>query len=104
MMVNLGRIVNPKTNPAGYMAAAGAVYAAVAMIYNAMHHHGVINVPVIISAVAAVASLLSRQLVTPTADPRDGAGNQLVPVVTQPAPVLPSFPSPPPAPPTAAPG
>lgn len=81
MMVNLARLVNPKTNPAGYMAAAGAVYAAVAMIWNAYHHHGVINVPVIIAAVAAVSSLLSRQLVTPTADPKDGAGHPLVPAV-----------------------
>jgi hypothetical protein len=79
MMVNLSRLLNPKTNPAGYIAAAGAVYAAVAMIWNASHHHGVINPSVIISAVAAVASLLARQLVTPTADPKDGAGNPLVP-------------------------
>ena len=66
-------------NPAGLTAAAGAIYAAVAMLYNAHYHHGVINSAVIIAGLAAVAGLLTRQVVTPTADPRDGNGKPLVP-------------------------
>lgn len=90
MMSSLARLLNVKTNPAGYMAAAGAVYAAAAMILNAVHHHGVINVPVIIAAVGAVSALLSRQLVTPVADPKDGAGNKLIPLLP---PITPNVPS-----------
>jgi hypothetical protein len=61
------------------MAAAGAVYAAAAMIYNADHHDGVLSVPVILAAFTAVGALLTRQVVTPVADPVDGAGRTLVP-------------------------
>lgn len=76
----LPRWLNPKLNPAGLSAVAAAVYAAVVMIVNAVHHHGVIDVPVIVAALAAVASLLTRQAVTPVADPRGTAGTQLVPL------------------------
>jgi hypothetical protein len=62
------------------MASAGAIYAAAVMIYNAHYHHGVISTPVIIAAVAAIGSLLTRFVVTPTADPKDGNGNPLVTV------------------------
>jgi hypothetical protein len=73
------RLLHPALNAPGYMATAGAVYAAAVMIYNAHYHHGIINVPVIIAAITAVAALLTRQVVTPVADPKDGNGNPLVP-------------------------
>jgi hypothetical protein len=76
----IARLLHPKLNPGGYMAAAGAVYAAIVMILNAVHSHGVISVPVIVSAAAAVTSLLSRHYVTPVADPRTATGVQLIPV------------------------
>jgi len=72
------RALSPTLNPTGLMAAAGAVYAAAVMIWNATHHHGVINPAVIVAAVGAVAALLTRQVVTPVADPRDGNGDSLV--------------------------
>ena len=73
------RAVSPTLNPAGLMAAAGAVYAAAVMITNAVHHHGIIDPAVIVAAVGAVAALLTRQVVTPVADPRDGNGKPLQP-------------------------
>src|SRR6185312_7777821 len=72
------RLVYPTLNPAGLMAATGTVYAATVMIYNATHHHGVIDPAVIVAAVGAVAALLTRQVVTPVADPRDGNGEPLL--------------------------
>ncbi len=72
------RILSPVTNSAGLSAAALAVYAAAVMIYNVANHHGVIDVPVIVAALAAVSALYTRQKVTPVADPRDGNGNPLV--------------------------
>src|SRR5690349_13853635 len=74
-MAPVKRVISPTLNPAGLMATAGAVYAATAMILNAYHGHGVIDPPVIIAAVGAVAALLTRQVVTPVADPKDGNGN-----------------------------
>jgi len=71
------RYLSPNLNPAGLMAAAGAVYAAAVMIYNVIHHHGVLSAPVIVAAVSAVLALLTRQVVTPVADPRDGNGQPL---------------------------
>jgi len=87
-MGKLPATLNITTNPTGYMAAASTVYAAAVMITNAYHHHGVIDVPVIIAAATAVAALLTRQIVTPVAAPRDGAGTPLVPApaVAGPAP------------------
>ena len=73
------RILSPVTNSAGLSAAALAVYAAIVMIVNATHHHGVIDVPVIVAALAAVSALYTRQKVTPVADPRDGNRQPLVP-------------------------
>jgi multidrug efflux pump subunit AcrA (membrane-fusion protein) len=88
-MANLPRTLNPALNSTGFMAAAGAIYAAAAMIYNVYNHHGVLQAPVVLAAVAAVASLLIRQRVTPVADPVDGAGRTLVPLPgLVPAPVL----------------
>ena len=72
------RLVTPSLNPAGLTSAGLAVYAAVVMIVNAYHHHGVIDPPVIVAAVGAVAALLTRQAVTPVADPKDGNGNPLL--------------------------
>jgi hypothetical protein len=77
-MAPVKRAISPTLNPAGLMATAGAVYAATVMILNAYHGHGVIDPPVIIAAVGAVAALLTRQVVTPVADPKDGNGNPLV--------------------------
>ena len=82
------RPLHPALNAPGYMAAAGAVFAAATMIYNAYNHHGVIDVQVIVAAIAAIASLLTRQVVTPVADPKDGNGNPLVPLPL--APVVPA--------------
>ena len=73
------RALSPALNPTGYAAVIGTVYAAAVMIWNAYNHHGVISAPVIIAAVAAVTALLTRQVVTPVADPVDGAGRPLVP-------------------------
>ena len=75
--MNLKRALSPALNPAGLMAAAGAIYAAAIMIWNTVHNHGVLSAPVIVAAVTAVAALLTRQVVTPTADPRDGNGVSL---------------------------
>ena len=87
------RPLHPALNAPGYMAAAGTIFAATAMIYNAYYHHGVINVPVIVAAVGAVAALLTRQVVTPVADPKDGNGNPLVPLQEQiPAGIIPAAP------------
>ena len=81
--------LNLKLNPTGYLSAAGAVYAAAAMIYNAHYHHGVISTPVILAALGAVAGVLIHQVVTPVAAPKDGNGNPLVtaPVHPDPGPV-----------------
>jgi hypothetical protein len=75
-----GRLLHPALNPGGYMAASGAIYAAIVMILNAVHHHGVISVPVLVAALAAIASLAGRHVVTPVADPRAADGTQLIPV------------------------
>jgi hypothetical protein len=94
-MGKLPATLNITTNPTGYMAAASTVYAAAVMIYNAYHHHGVIDVPVIIAAATAIAALLTRQIVTPVAAPRDGAGTPLVPVTQAAAVLAPAVPGPP---------
>jgi hypothetical protein len=79
MKSSLGRLLTPSLNPTGLMAAAGLVYAAVAMLLNAHYHHGVIDPAVIVAAVGAVAALLTRQIVTPVKNPRDGNGVPLAP-------------------------
>jgi hypothetical protein len=88
--ITLPRSLNPATNPAGWLAAAGTVYAAVVMIDNALSHRGVIDTSVIVAAVGAVAALFTRQAVTPVSDPRNASGVPLAPVaappVTPPAP------------------
>jgi hypothetical protein len=92
MNVTVPRALNISTNPAGWLAAAGAVYAAAVMIYNAWNHHGVIDTNVIIAAVGAVGALLTRQVVTPVNDPKNGAGVPLVPVPPPAAPAAPVVP------------
>jgi hypothetical protein len=71
------RALTPSLNPTGLGSAAAAVYAAVAMIWNATHHLGVIDPQVIVAALAAAAFLYSRFKVTPVADPKDGNGQPL---------------------------
>jgi len=88
-MATATRTLNPALNPTGWMATAGAVYAGTLMLYNTVNHHGAWSTPVFIALVAAVASLLTRQVVTPVADPVDGAGRPLAPV---PPPILPPVP------------
>lgn len=84
------RLVHPALNPAGLMAAAGTAYAATVMILNAYHHKGVIDPQVIVAAAGAVAALLTRQVVTPVADPRDGNGEPLLRASAAPSLVLPA--------------
>jgi hypothetical protein len=90
------RILSPVTNSAGLSAAALAVYAAAVMIYNAVHHHGVVDVPVIVAAIAAVSALYTRQKVTPVADPKDGNGQPMIPISAMAAikPPIPPVPQP----------
>lgn len=83
-MAGLPRPLTPHLNAPGLLAAAGAVYAAAVMCYNAYYHHGVLSTPVLVAGVAALGSLLTRFVVTPVADPRDGAGRPLVPAPAPP--------------------
>ena len=76
------RTITPSLNPAGLTSAGLAVYAAIVMITNAYNGHGVIDPPVIVAAVGAVAALLTRQAVTPVKDPRDGNGTPLLSVAS----------------------
>jgi hypothetical protein len=72
------RALSPQLNPTGLGSAAAAIYAAAVMIWNATHHHAVIDPQVIIAAVGAAAFLYTRFKVTPVADPKDGNGQALV--------------------------
>lgn len=74
------RALTPSLNPTGISSAAAALYAAVVMIWNATHHHGVIDPQVIVAALAAATFLYARFKVTPVADPKDGNGNPLAAV------------------------
>lgn len=85
MGTSLPRTLHPVLNAPGFMAAAGAIYAAAAMIWNAYNHHGVWNISVLIAAIGAVSALLTRQVVTPVADPKDGNGDPLVTAPAAPA-------------------
>jgi hypothetical protein len=78
--VNLNRILSPSLNPTGLSAAAGVIYAAGVMIDHVIRHQGVFSAPVAVAGVAAVLALLTRFVVTPVADPKDGSGKPLVPV------------------------
>lgn len=91
------RALSLNTNPTGIASAVAAIYAAAVMLYNAAHSHGVIDVPVIVAAVSAAAFLYARFKVTPTADPKNGAGEPLVTATV--APPRPAYA--PPAPPAA---
>lgn len=84
--MTLPRALHPATNAPGLTAAAGAIYAAATMLYNAHYHHGVLSTPVLVSGAAAIIALLTRFVVTPVADPVDGAGRPLVPDLTAPVP------------------
>jgi len=48
------------------------------MIWNATHHHAVIDPQVIVAALGAAAFLYARFKVTPVADPKDGNGQPLI--------------------------
>lgn len=92
------RALNPATNPAGWLAAVGAVAAAVVMITSALQGHGLIDPAVIIAAVGAVGALLTRHVVTPVADPKNSAGVPLVPAPPgPPIAVMPAEPARPPS-------
>lgn len=77
----MNRALSPATNAAGIGAAAGALWAAAVMAWNAAHGNGVIDPQVIVAAAGAAAFLYTRFKVTPVADPRDGAGRPLVPAI-----------------------
>lgn len=68
------RLLTPSLNPAGLMAAAAAAWA----LYAGIRAHAV-TAQVVVAALTAFASLLTRQAVTPVADPKDGAGRRLTP-------------------------
>jgi hypothetical protein len=89
------RPLRPSLNPAGYMAAIGAVYAAAAMLANAYSGHGVVDPQVVVAGVGAFLALLTRQAVTPVKDPRDGNGAPLLSALAAQT-VLPKAPKPPP--------
>ena len=74
------RALTPATNPTGIGSSIAAIYAAAVMIWNATHHHGVIDPQVIIAALTAAAFLYARFKVTPVADPKDGNGQPLTTV------------------------
>jgi hypothetical protein len=101
------RVLAPSLNPTGIGSAIAAIYAVVVMIWNATHHHGVIDPQVIVAALGAAAFLYARFKVTPVADPKDGNGSPLaaVPVAAAPSGIVRDRPEPsgpPPAQPPAA--
>jgi hypothetical protein len=73
------RILSPSTNPAGLTSLIAALYALGYGAWNVAHHRGAVDPQVIVAALAAVAALFTRQVVTPVSDPHDGAGRALVP-------------------------
>jgi hypothetical protein len=81
--MNVQRALSPSTNATGLGSAAAAIYAAAVMIWNASHHHAVIDPQVVIAAIGAAAFLYTRFKVTPVADPRDGNGQPLTPVLVE---------------------
>jgi hypothetical protein len=89
MSPGLRRLLSLSKNPAGLLAAAEAVYAAVAMIVNAAGGHGVFSAAAVVAAFGAVAALFTRQLVTPVAEPKDVNGLPLTPAQSVSNPVPP---------------
>ena len=73
----MNRILSPSRNPAGLTSLAAALYALGYGIWNVTHHRGAVDPQVIVAALSAVAALFTRQVVTPVADPHDGAGRVL---------------------------
>jgi hypothetical protein len=78
------RALAPATNPTGIGSSAAAIYAGIVMIWNASHHHAVIDPQVIVAALGAAAFLYARFKVTPVADPKDGNGQPLVAAASPP--------------------
>lgn len=74
-----------KLNPNLLIAAIAAVYLAGAMLWRAfISHDGVFEPDLLVAAFTAVSALVTHTQVTPVAQPRDNAGNVLVPASTQP--------------------
>lgn len=73
------RLLSPSLNPTGLTAAVAALWALGTGVWNVVHHHGAIDPQVIVAALASVSALLTRQVVTPVTDPKDGAGRPLGP-------------------------
>lgn len=74
------RLLSPATNSPGLLSAAAAIYAAVIMVINVRAHHAAVDPKVIVAALSAAGYLVTRFYVTPTADPKDGAGRALLPL------------------------
>ena len=77
------RALSPQTNAPGLLAAAAAVYAAVATFYNWQNSKTPIDWNVVFAAATAVAAAWTRGKVTPIADPKDITGAPLAPLVPQ---------------------
>lgn len=80
----MNRILSPVTNPTGWVAGAGTIYAIVQWAWTASGNKGTAS-PVVVAIALAVAALFTRFYVTPTADPKDAIGHPLAPL---PEPVL----------------
>jgi hypothetical protein len=80
----VNRLLAPSLNPAGLSGTIAALYAAGLMISHVISHQAAFSLPVTVAAVSAVLSFLTRQAVTPVADPKDGAGRPLVPAESEP--------------------
>lgn len=97
------RLLNPATNPLGHAWAGAWLYALAQAFWNAQHLHiGAASQPVWISFIAGAAAAIIRAYVTPTADPRLGAGKSLSPLsvieLPQASPPTPLRPAPQPGP------
>jgi hypothetical protein len=75
--MDIKRLLTPSLNPTGLTASAGVLYLIVQSILNYRAHSAIIDPQVVIAAIGTVLALLTRQVVTPVKDPRDGNGAQL---------------------------
>lgn len=65
--------------PAAVGSVAAAVYAAVAMLWRAYDHQGVLQPDLLVAAGMALWGLWTRSQVTPLSAPKDAAGRPLKP-------------------------
>jgi len=86
IMAAVKRSLTPATNPTGIGSSLAALYGLAVGIWNATHHHAVIDPQVIVAALTAAAFLYARFKVTPVADPKDANGVPLVTVPPAPQP------------------